>query len=66
MADRRTALVQTPRGSVLTLQVGEHLGQQHGRVQRIDANRVELVELLLIDNDRWVKHPATLQAVSEP
>lgn len=66
MTDQRTALVQTPRGSVLTVQVGEHLGQHHGRVKRIDTKKVEIVELLLIDNDRWVEHPATLQAVSEP
>jgi Tfp pilus assembly protein PilO len=65
-SERRWALIHAPDGLVRAAQLGDHLGRQHGRVARIDADRIEVRELLLIDEQQWTERVVVLQAAARP
>jgi len=65
-SERRWALVHAPDGLVRALQVGGHLGRQHGRVVRIDADRIEIRELLMVEAQQWTEHVVVMQPTARP
>lgn len=58
------ALVRDPDGTIHRVQLGNHLGQNHGRVTYIDEHEVRLVELVPNGSGGWDQRDAAL-AVQE-
>lgn len=48
--ERRVALVEGPEGRLHSVAEGDHMGRNHGRVERITANAIELRELVEAGN----------------
>jgi len=53
------ALVRDSRGRVHRMAVGHYMGQDHGRVQRITATRIDLMEIVQA-GEGWVQRPRAL------
>lgn len=49
-----SALVRSPDGQVHRLQIGNHLGEHHGRIVSITQSTVELVETVM-QREGWVE-----------
>ncbi|MFW6191823.1 MAG: pilus assembly protein PilP [Thiohalospira sp.] len=58
--ERRIALVEGPDGRLHQVSVGDYMGRNHGRVERITAGAVELRELVR-DGSAWEERTARLQ-----
>jgi type IV pilus assembly protein PilP len=58
------AVIQAPDGSVHRLQVGDHAGQNFGKVLKITEEKVALVELVQSASGEWVEREASL-AIAE-
>jgi len=58
------ALVRDPSGTIHRVQIGNHLGQNHGRVTYIDDQQIKLAELIPDGSGGWVQREAAL-AVKE-
>ncbi len=58
------AIVQAPDGTVHKLEVGNHAGQNFGKVKKITEEKVELVELIQGALGDWVEREASL-AITE-
>jgi type IV pilus assembly protein PilP len=58
------AVVQAPDGTVHRLEIGNHLGQNFGRVTKITEEKVDLVELIQGALGEWVEREASL-AIAE-
>ncbi len=59
-ADKETALVQVEK-LVYQVRVGNHIGQDFGRVTRITENEVTLKELVQDASGAWVERETALQ-----
>lgn len=57
-------LVQTPESTVFRVVSDNYMGQNHGRIERITADRIELTELVSDGVGAWRERPAGL-ALSE-
>ncbi|HYR05979.1 MAG TPA: pilus assembly protein PilP [Gallionella sp.] len=57
------AIVQAPDGTVYRVQVGDHLGQNSGMVNKITEDKVNLVELVQSAAGDWVEREASLALV---
>jgi len=53
------ALVRDSSGTVHRVGTGSYMGQDHGRIQRITAERIELMEIVQA-GDGWVQRPRDL------
>lgn len=60
------ALVRAPDDTINRVAVGNYLGQNHGRVTRVDAERVEVVEIVPTGTGRWVEREASLALTEQP
>ena len=58
------ALVQAPDGTIHRVQPGNHLGQNHGKIERITEIEVELTEIVPDGLGGWMERQASL-ALSE-
>ena len=47
-------------GSVYRVQVGEHLGRNHGRIISITDDEVQVIELVVHGSDTWIERPQTI------
>lgn len=54
------AVIQAPDGSVHRIQSGNHLGQNFGKVTRVTAERVDVVELIQGALGDWIEREASL------
>lgn len=54
------ALVRTPDGELEKVQPGSYMGQNHGRVVKIDPNQMELLEIVPDGQDGYIERPRTL------
>lgn len=52
-AGRTAALVRTQQGVVHKVQVGNHMGQNHGQVMRIDEIKIEITEIVKDGRGEW-------------
>lgn len=58
------ALVVDPTGELHQVRSGQYMGQNHGRVVSVTAQRVELLEIVPSGRGGWLERPQTL-SVSE-
>lgn len=54
------AVIQAPDGTVHRVSVGNHLGQNFGKIMRISEEKVELVELVQGTLGDWVEREASV------
>ena len=54
------AVIQAPDGTVHRAQVGDHLGQNSGMINKISEEKVDLVELIQGSMGDWVEREANL------
>lgn len=54
------AVIQAPDGTVHRAQVGDHLGQNSGMINKISEEKVELIELIQGAAGDWVEREANL------
>lgn len=54
------ALIKTSDGTIHRVRRGNYLGQNHGRITRIDENKVEIVEIIPDGLGGWMKREASL------
>jgi len=53
-------LVRSPDGTVHQVLEGNYMGQNHGRIQEIRPDRIELVEIVRDGSDNWMEREAAL------
>jgi|HigsolmetaAR201D_1030396.scaffolds.fasta_scaffold03104_6 Tfp pilus assembly protein PilP len=58
------ALIKDPQGTIHRVQIGNYLGQNHGRVTYIDEQQVKVSELIPDGSGGWIQREAAL-AVKE-
>lgn len=51
----RFALVRVPDGTVQTVQVGNYMGTDYGKILQISESRIELLEIVPDSNGGWVE-----------
>lgn len=56
------ALVRDPSGTLHRVQIGNHLGQNHGRITAINEHEVRLRELIPDGAGGWIEREAALAA----
>lgn len=54
------AVIQAPDGTVHRAQIGDHLGQNSGMINKISEEKVELIELIQGAAGDWVEREANL------
>jgi len=59
------ALVRDNRGYVHRVSVGNYMGQSHGRITAISANKIELTEIVPNGPSNWVERPRTIELNSD-
>jgi type IV pilus assembly protein PilP len=59
-ANQSWAVVLAPDGGVHRAKIGDHMGQNFGRVKKITDNRVDLVELIQNPLGEWIEREANL------
>lgn len=59
----RWAAVSTPDKIIQHVRVGDHLGQNYGKVVSITEARIEIVEIIEDGMGGWSEHPASLSIV---
>lgn len=57
------AVIQAPDGTVYRAQIGDHLGQNSGMINRITDEKVDLIELIQGTMGDWVEREASLALV---
>lgn len=57
------AVIQAPDGTVYRAQIGDHLGQNSGMINRISDEKVDLIELIQGSMGDWVEREASLALV---
>ncbi|RCV89219.1 pilus assembly protein PilP [Billgrantia montanilacus] len=55
MGGKSNALIKAPDGEVHRLQIGRHMGRDHGRIVSITGSSVQLVELVPTGGGGWVE-----------
>ena len=58
---RIMALVRDPTGQVHRVMQGSYLGRNHGRVNTIAGERIELTEIVPAGDGGWVERPRTVE-----
>ena len=58
--DQLIALIEDDRGNVHQVRVGDFMGENTGRVVRIEKNAVHLVQIIKDSKNRWVQIPKSL------
>jgi type IV pilus assembly protein PilP len=53
-------IIKTPEGAVQTAEVGNYMGQNYGKIIRIDENETVLLEQVLNSAGTWVEREASL------
>ncbi|MEQ6886120.1 pilus assembly protein PilP [Salicola sp. Rm-C-2C1-2] len=59
------ALVRDADGGIHRVTVGDYMGQNHGRVERVTETRIRLREIVGDGSGGWVKRPRTLSLEQE-
>jgi len=54
------ALIRDSNGTLHRVGIGNYMGRNHGRVTRVTAAEVELVEIVPAGDGGWVERPRTL------
>jgi type IV pilus assembly protein PilP len=59
------ALIMAPDKSVYQVTLGSHLGQNYGRIVKIEENRVDIIEVVSDGVGGWKERPASLSLTEE-
>jgi len=59
------AVVLATNSTIHRVQVGNYMGQNHGKIVNIQEDRVELLEIARDSNGRWQERPASIALVEE-
>jgi type IV pilus assembly protein PilP len=62
--DQTWAIIKAPDGLVHRVQVGNHLGQNYGKIVRVSETKVEIEEIIPDGLGGWIKRDAAL-AITE-
>lgn len=54
------ALIKDGDGSVVKVQQGQYMGQNHGRITAITEERINLIEIVPDGTGGWIERPRTL------
>lgn len=54
------AVIQAPDGTVHRVQVGDHVGQNSGMINKISEEKIDLIELIQGGTGDWVEREANL------
>ena len=57
------AVIQAPDGTVHRAQVGDHLGQNSGMINKIIEEKIDLIELIQGSMGDWVEREASVALV---
>lgn len=60
MNDQKYALVRDPNGAVHHVQLGNHLGQNYGRITSISDSEIKLTEIVPDGMGGWIERPAAI------
>ncbi|SCZ66213.1 pilus assembly protein PilP [Thiohalomonas denitrificans] len=63
--EQKWAILTAPDGLVHRVQVGNHLGQNYGRITNVTETRIELVEIVPDGIGGWIEREAALALDSE-
>ena len=53
-------LVRAADGTIHRVRTGNYMGRNYGRIVQIGADRIEVVELIAVNNGGWEERPASL------
>jgi len=59
------ALVRSPDNNLAQVKLGDHVGQQHGRITAISESEIKLREMVQ-ESGGWIERDNTLQLAEEP
>ncbi len=62
-ANQSWAVVMAPDGAVFRAKVGDHMGQNFGRIKKITESKIDLVELIQNPIGEWIEREASLAIV---
>lgn len=62
---KKWALVADPKGSVYRLSKGNYVGQNHGRIQSITDDKIEIVEVIPATDGGWQERKATMSLATD-
>ena len=54
-------LIRDPEGTVSTVRPGNYVGQNNGKIKAINANSIDLVELISNGNGGWMERSASIE-----
>lgn len=56
-------IVRSPDGTIHRVQTGNYMGRNHGKINHISEERIELTEIVVDSRNRWQERPAALALV---
>ena len=59
------ALIRDNQGGIHRVTVGDYMGQNYGRVERVTETRIQLREIVSDGGEGWVRRPRTLTLSSQ-
>ncbi len=59
------ALVETTDGNVYRMGVGEYLGLYHGRIAKVSAQNIDIIELVPDGSGCWTERNSSLELTGE-
>lgn len=59
--DRVMALVRDPEGRIHRVLRGDYMGRNHGQVDQVTGQRIELTEIVPAGDGGWVERPRTIE-----
>ena len=59
------ALIRDGQGGIHRVTVGDYMGQNYGRVERVTETRIEIREIVSDGDGGWAKRPRTLSLSSQ-
>lgn len=62
-ANQSWAVIVAPDGTVFRAKVGDHVGQNFGRIRKISDSKIDLVELIQNPIGEWIEREASLAIV---
>lgn len=61
---KRWAIIAAPNGMVYNVTVGNYIGQNYGRIVKVDADRIDLIETVQ-GAEGWLERPTALTLVEQ-
>lgn len=59
-SDSLKALVKTTSGSVHTVEVGDYMGKNHGKIINVSESKIDLIEVVPNGSGGWISRPHSM------